>query len=140
VSATAPPRVLLAKPGLDGHDRGVKAVARALRDGGFEVIYLGLRSRPDAIAKAATDEDVDAVGLGILSGGHLGVTRDVIAALEAAGGGEIPLIVGGTIPAADVEELKRAGVAAVFQVGAPLEGIVTEMRRLTDPESGAVAG
>ncbi len=138
MSAASPPRVLLAKPGLDGHDRGVKTVARALRDDGFEVIYLGLRSRAAAIAKAATDEDVDAVGLGILSGGHLGVTRAVLAALEDAGCGDIPVVVGGTIPAADVTELKQLGIAAVFPVGTALDWIVEEMWRLTRSEPEVV--
>jgi methylmalonyl-CoA mutase C-terminal domain/subunit len=130
LQAGQPPRILLAKPGLDGHDRGVKVVARALRDRGFEVIYLGLRSRPDAIAKAVVEEDVSLVGLSISSGGHIGATREVLAALRDAGAGDVPVVVGGTIPAGDVDKLQQAGVAAVFPVGGRLDDIVDEVSRL----------
>ncbi len=133
-----PPRVLLAKPGLDGHDRGVKVVARALRDNGFEVIYLGLRSRADVIAKAAREEDVAVVGLSISSGGHLGATRDVMTALSEAGAGEIPVMVGGTIPAGDVGKLEELGVAAVFAVGSRLDQIVAAVGGLAGRPTNGV--
>jgi len=117
--ADRPLRILIAKPGLDGHDRGAKVVARALRDAGFEVVYLGLRKTPREIAAAALQEDVDAIGLSVLSGAHLGLTRKVMAALGEEGL-DIPVIVGGTIPERDVEALRIAGVAAVFPTSTPL--------------------
>lgn len=119
-----PTRVLLAKPGLDGHDRGVKVLARALREAGCEVIYFGLRSRPEAVAKAAVEEDVDVVGLSILSGTHLQHTRQVVEALAAAGASDIPVVVGGTIPRADVQKLRDAGAASVLPVASGLESAV----------------
>jgi methylmalonyl-CoA mutase C-terminal domain/subunit len=117
-------RILLAKPGLDGHDRGVKLIARALRDAGLEVIYTGLRQRPDAIAAAAVSEDVDVVGLSILSGAHLGLARRVLEALQAQGGGDIPVVIGGTVPARDTRTLLDMGVLDVFPTGTPLEDVV----------------
>jgi methylmalonyl-CoA mutase C-terminal domain/subunit len=129
-------RVLLAKAGLDGHDRGVKVVARALREAGCEVIYLGLRSRPDAVAKAAVEEDVDVVGLSILSGGHVGLTTQVLRALEAAGAADVPVIVGGTIPRTDVEKLRELGVAAVFPVSTTLNDVVAGVRAVVKPRAG----
>ncbi len=123
-------RVLLAKPGLDGHDRGVKIVARGLRDAGMEVVYLGLRSQAPMIAKAASEEDVDIVGLSFLSGAHMGFTREVLHQLAAAGVGDIPIVVGGTIPARDVATLEALGVAAVFRAGAPLDDIVETIQEL----------
>ena len=128
-------RVLIAKPGLDGHDRGAKIVARALRDAGFEVIFTGIRQRVAAIVAIAVQEDVAVVGLSILSGAHLALTRAAIEGLRAAGAGDIAVIVGGTIPPADVPRLRAAGAAAVFPTGTPLEAIVAETRALTSREA-----
>jgi methylmalonyl-CoA mutase, C-terminal domain len=122
-------RIVLAKPGLDGHDRGIKVVAMALRDAGAEVIYLGLRVSAARIAAAAAAEDAAAVGISVLSGAHLPVAEQVLAALRAAGAG-VPLVVGGTIPPADVEPLRRLGVAGVFPVGTPLPEAVEGTLRL----------
>jgi methylmalonyl-CoA mutase C-terminal domain/subunit len=124
-------RVLVAKPGLDGHDRGAKLVARALRDAGFEVIYLGIRQRPETIASVAVQEDVRIVGLSILSGAHVGLTRKIAEALRAAGAGDVLLVVGGTIPRRDVERLEAAGAAAVYPTGTPLEDLVDSLRTLS---------
>jgi methylmalonyl-CoA mutase C-terminal domain/subunit len=126
-----PVRVLIAKPGLDGHDRGAKIVARALRDAGFEVIFTGIRQRVQDIVVAAVQEDVDIVGLSILSGAHLALATRTIEALRAADAEDIAVIVGGTIPAADIARLRAAGVAAVFPTGTSLETLVTEVRALT---------
>ena len=125
-------RVLIAKPGLDGHDRGAKIVARALRDAGFEVVFTGIRQRIEQIAAAAVQEDVAVVGLSILSGAHLALTRRTIEALKAAGAEDIVVVVGGTVPAADVPRLLAAGAAAVFPTGTPLNAVVAGMRALTD--------
>ena len=125
-----PPRVLVAKPGLDGHDRGAKAVAMALRDGGMEGIYTGLRRTVDQIVKAALEEDVDVVGLSILSGAHVPLTRRLVAALGAAGGAGIQVVVGGTIASAEEEaELRAIGVTDVFVPGTPLPEVVDRVRR-----------
>lgn len=126
-----PARVLVAKPGLDGHDRGAKLVARALRDAGFEVIYLGIRQRPEQIASVAVQEDVQIVGLSILSGAHVALTDKTAKALRAAGADDILLVVGGTIPSRDVTRLEAAGAAAVYPTGTPLETLVESMRRLS---------
>src|SRR5574338_588200 len=107
-------RILVAKPGLDGHDRGAKIVAQALRDAGFEVVYTGLRQRPEAIVAAAVQEDVDLIGLSILSGAHLELTAKVMSRLEEAGARGIKVVVGGVIPDEDVPALRRLGVARVF--------------------------
>src|SRR5271156_2229067 len=107
-------RVLIAKPGLDGHDRGAKVVARALRDAGFEVIYTGLHQTPEMIASAAVQEDVDGVGLSIMSGAHNTLFPAVIDALRQRGGGDVVVFGGGIIPEADIESLKAAGVSGVF--------------------------
>jgi methylmalonyl-CoA mutase, C-terminal domain len=131
-----PARVLIGKPGLDGHDRGAKLVARVLRDAGFEVIYLGIRQRPAEIASIAVQEDVDIVGLSILSGAHVALTRKTAEALRAAGADDIRLVVGGTIPARDVPKLQDVGVAAVYPTGTALEDIVESMRALS-PRLGA---
>ena len=125
-----PVRVLVAKPGLDGHDRGAKLVARALRDAGFEVIYLGIRQRPEAIAAVAVQEDVRIVGLSILSGAHVALTRKTAEALRAAGADDVVLVVGGTIPKRDVPDLEAAGAAAVYPTGTPLEALVDSLRQL----------
>jgi methylmalonyl-CoA mutase C-terminal domain/subunit len=121
-------RVLVAKPGLDGHDKGAKVVARALRDAGMEVIYIGLRNSPAKIAVIAVQEDVDVVGLSVLSGAHLSLSGKVLEALRAAGGGDIPVVVGGTIPPADIPRLVEIGVAAVVPTSTPLEAVVAAVR------------
>jgi methylmalonyl-CoA mutase, C-terminal domain len=128
-----PVRVLVAKPGLDGHDRGAKLVARTLRDAGFEVIYTGIRQRPDVIASVALQEDVQIVGLSILSGAHLALTQKTADALRAVGADDVKLVVGGTIPKRDVERLEAAGAAAVYPTGTPLEDLVESMRLLSQP-------
>ena len=120
-----PPRLLLAKPGLDGHDRGALVVARALRDAGYEVIYTGRRQAPSAIAYMAVQEDVDVIGLSILSGAHLELLREIIGALEEAGGLQIPLVIGGTVLKSEEPELVRIGVAAIFPTGTSLDACVT---------------
>lgn len=125
-----PIRVLIAKPGLDGHDRGAKVVARVLRDAGYEVIYTGIRQRPAEIAAAAVQEDVDVIGLSVLSGAHLGLTRKVLAALVEQGASDIPVVVGGTIPARDHDRLTQMGVAAVFPTGATSTDIVSGLEAL----------
>ena len=124
-------RVLIAKPGLDGHDRGAKIVARTLRDAGFEVVFTGIRQRVDTIVATALQEDVAVVGLSILSGAHLTLTTRVVEGLRAAGAEDIAVVVGGTIPLADVPRMKAAGAAAVFPTGTPLDAIVAEVRALT---------
>jgi methylmalonyl-CoA mutase, C-terminal domain len=123
-------RVLVAKPGLDGHDRGAKLVARTLRDAGFEVIYTGIRQRPESIASVAVQEDVQIVGLSILSGAHVALTQKTADALRAAGADDVVLVVGGTIPQRDVPRLEAAGAAAVYPTGTPLEDLVESMREL----------
>jgi len=132
-----PPRLVLAKPGLDGHDRGIKVIAMALREAGAEVIYLGLRVTPAQIAAAAVAEDADAVGISVLSGAHLPLAEQVLASLRAAGL-SVPLVVGGTIPPRDAEALCRLGVAEVFPVGTPLLEVVRRMLRLTGSEAAAL--
>lgn len=117
-------RILVAKPGLDGHDRGAKVVARALRDAGFEVIYTGLHQTPEMIAAAAVQEDVDAVGLSIMSGAHNTLFPAVIEALKARGAGDIQVFGGGIIPDEDFERLRNAGVSGIFTPGTPLASII----------------
>jgi methylmalonyl-CoA mutase C-terminal domain/subunit len=124
-------RVLIAKPGLDGHDRGAKIVSRALRDAGFEVVFTGIRQRVGAIVATALQEDVDVVGLSILSGAHLALTTRTVEALRAAGAGDIAVVVGGTIPLADVPRLRAAGAAGIFPTGTPLDAVVAGVRALT---------
>ena len=126
-----PVRVLVGKPGLDGHDRGAKLVARALRDAGFEVIYLGIRQRPETIAAVAVQEDVQVVGLSILSGAHVSLTKKTADALRAAGAEDVMLVVGGTIPKRDVARLEAAGAAAVYPTGTPIEELVESLQALT---------
>jgi len=123
-------RVLVGKPGLDGHDRGAKVVAHALRDAGFEVIYSGLKRTPEEIVAEAVQEDVDVIGLSVLSGAHLTLSRKVLDRLREAGAGDIALVVGGTIPARDVEALAAMGVRRVFPMGTPLPDIVAFFRTL----------
>ncbi len=122
------PRVLLAKPGLDGHDRGVKVVALALRDAGFEVIYTGLRQSPEAIVNAAAQEAVDAIGLSILSGSHLPICERMHTLIEEAGLVDKVWVVGGNIPAADRPKLERLGVGRVFPTGTPFTDIVDYLK------------
>ncbi|WP_024441027.1 MULTISPECIES: cobalamin B12-binding domain-containing protein [unclassified Mycobacterium] len=131
-SAAVPARVLVAKPGLDGHDRGAKIVARTLRDAGFEVIYTGIRQRVEDIVATALQEDVAVVGLSILSGAHVALTGRIVDALRAADGGDIAVVVGGTIPQGDVPKLLEAGAAAVFPTGTPLEDLVTGVREVVE--------
>lgn len=120
-----PIRVLMAKPGLDGHDRGAKVVARALRDAGMEVVYTGLRQSPEQIVRAAIQEDVDLVGLSCLSGAHNSLFPKVVELLLAAGAGDIQVFGGGVIPDGDIPALREAGIKAVFTPGTPLEEIVS---------------
>ncbi len=133
---TSPYRVLVAKPGLDGHDRGAKVVARALRDAGFEVIYTGLHQSPQAVANTALQEDVDAVGLSILSGAHNGLFPAVRKALDAAGLSDVVLFGGGIIPKADIPFLTEQGTAAVFGPGTPTGDIATWLRSNLDAREG----
>jgi len=128
-------RILIAKPGLDGHDRGAKVVAAALRDAGFEVIYTGLHQTPEMIAAAAVQEDVDAVGLSILSGAHGVLLPAVVQALATRGGSDIKVFGGGIIPQDDIPALTAAGVAQVFLPGTPLEAIVTWVRDNVRPKA-----
>ncbi len=121
-------RVLIAKPGLDGHDRGAKVVARALRDAGMEVVYTGLRYTPEMIAEAALQEDVDAIGLSILSGAHMTLVPRVLTLLEANGQGRVKVFVGGIIPEADIPRLLEMGVAGVYGSGTSLEAITRGVR------------
>ena len=125
-----PLRVLIAKPGLDGHDRGAKVVAHALRDAGFEVIYTGLKRTPDEIVAEAIQEDVDVIGLSVLSGAHLPLSRKLLEGLQAAGAADVAVVVGGTIPARDAEALSGLGVRRVFPMGTPLPEIVGFFRTL----------
>ena len=121
-------RVLVAKPGLDGHDRGVKVIARALRDAGMEVIYTGLRQTPEMIVSAALQEDVQVIGLSILSGAHNAIVPRVLELLRENKMDDVIVVIGGTIPEDDAARLKQLGVAAVFQPGAALDGIVEFIR------------
>ncbi len=121
-------RVVVAKPGLDGHDRGAKIIARALRDAGMEVIYTGLHQTPEQIVETVIQEDADAVGLSILSGAHMTLVPRIAEGLKTAGADEVILVVGGTIPGEDIPELKELGVAEVFTPGSPVQGIVDYIR------------
>ena len=125
---TRPIRVLVAKPGLDGHDRGAKVIARALRDAGMEVIYTGLRQTPEMIVNAALQEDVQVIGLSILSGAHNAIVPRVMELLHEKDMTDVKVIVGGIVPDQDVDALKQIGVAAVFQPGASLDTIVDFIR------------
>lgn len=118
-----PYRVVVAKPGLDGHDRGAKVIARALRDAGFEVVYTGLHQTPAQVAQAVVEEDADALGLSLLSGAHLTLVPKVLAELSGVGRDDVLVLVGGIIPEADVAVLKGLGVAEVFAPGAPLPAV-----------------
>jgi methylmalonyl-CoA mutase, C-terminal domain len=124
-------KVLVAKPGLDGHDRGAKVVAHALRDAGVEVVYSGLKRTPEEISAAAIQEDVDVVGLSVLSGAHVPLARRVLEGLRAQGAGEVRVVVGGIIPPRDVDALTALGVSRVFPVGTPLPEIVKFFQEVT---------
>ncbi len=123
-------RILIAKPGLDGHDRGAKVVARALRDAGFEVIYTGLRQTPEMIAETALQEDVDLVGLSILSGAHMTLFPRILKLLQEKGLGDIPVLVGGIIPDEDLPALKEMGIADIFGPGTSTQEIVEFINRI----------
>ena len=126
-------RVLLGKPGLDGHDRGIKIIAWGFRDAGFEVIYTGLHQSPEQIAIAAIQEDVDLVGLSCLSGAHMYLFSEVIRQLDERGGGEIPVIGGGIMPAEDIPRLEEAGIRKVFLPGETIAGMVKWVRENIRP-------
>lgn len=121
-------RVLVAKPGLDGHDRGAKVIAQALRDGGMEVVYTGLRQTPEQIVSAALQEDVDVVGMSILSGAHATLFPEVVNLLRAKGAGDVLVVGGGIIPDEDIPALKAAGVAEIFGPGTPLANVVNYIK------------
>ena len=123
-----PIRVVIAKPGLDGHDRGAKIIARALRDAGMEVIYTGLHQTPEQIVETAIQEDADAVGVSVLSGAHMTLVPRILDGLRANGVEDVLVVVGGTIPAEDADALRALGVAAVFTPGAPTSAIVDFLR------------
>jgi methylmalonyl-CoA mutase C-terminal domain/subunit len=131
-------RVVVAKPGLDGHDRGAKIIARALRDAGMEVIYTGLHQTPEQIVETALQEDADAVGLSILSGAHMTLVPRIVELLREQEAGDIVVVVGGTIPNSDIPELKQLGVAEVFTPGAPTQAIIDFIREAVG-ESRAAA-
>ena len=122
-------RVLIAKPGLDGHDRGAKVVARALRDAGMEVIYTGIRQTPEMIAEAALQEDVDVVGLSVLSGAHMSLCPRIVEQLRVQGLGDVPVLLGGIVPEEDIADLEAIGIRAVFGPGANTQDIVSFIRQ-----------
>src|ERR1700704_1505995 len=126
-------RVVVAKPGLDGHDRGAKIIARALRDAGMEVIYTGLHQTPEQIVETVLQEDADAVGLSILSGAHMTLVPRVVELLREQDAGDVVVQVGGTIPTQDIPELKELGVAAVFTPGAPTKDIIDFIQGAVTP-------
>jgi methylmalonyl-CoA mutase, C-terminal domain len=126
-------RVVVAKPGLDGHDRGAKIIARALRDAGMEVIYTGLHQTPEQIVETVLQEDADAVGLSILSGAHMTLVPRVVELLREQDAGDVVVTVGGTIPTQDIPELKELGVAAVFTPGAPTQDIIDFIKSSVTP-------
>ncbi|MGW3951076.1 cobalamin B12-binding domain-containing protein [Streptomyces sp. NPDC004752] len=128
------PRILLAKPGLDGHDRGVKVVGMALRDAGAEVIYLGLQQTPQQIVGAAVDEDVDVIGLSVLSGVHVDASRQLLDACREAHLDDVAIVVGGTIPPSDVVRLRELGVRDVFPVGTSIDDLVSRIFDIASEE------
>jgi len=128
-------RVLVAKPGLDGHDRGAKVIARALRDAGMEVIYTGLRQTPEMIVNAALQEDVDVIGLSILSGAHNAIVPRVMDLMRQQKMEDVMVVLGGTIPAQDLDQLSKAGVAAVFGPGTPMQEIIQFIRTNVKPRA-----
>lgn len=127
-------RFLMASPGLDGHDRGAKVVARALKDAGMEVIYLGIHRTAEEIVKAAVQEDVDFIGLSMLSGAHLILTEQVFQKMSEQKVSDIPLIVGGTLPKRDIDKLKQLGVALIFPTQTPLDRIISEIKEYRSPQ------
>ena len=131
---SAPLRIVLAKVGLDGHDRGIKVVARALRDAGMHVIYAGLWQTPEAVVRAVADEDADYVGLSLLSGAHMSLVPRVLELLRQAGLEKVGVLVGGIIPDADIPELMKMGVAKVFGPGTSLEDIVAFLRQRSEAQ------
>lgn len=131
-----PCRVLVAKPGLDGHDRGAKLVAYALREAGLEVIYTGIRQRPVDIVTTAVQEDVDVLGLSILSGSHISLTKKIVEGLRTQGAGDIKVVVGGTIPASDIQALLDAGAVAVYPTGTILTDLVSGIQACCSSERG----
>jgi methylmalonyl-CoA mutase C-terminal domain/subunit len=133
-------RVLVAKPGLDGHDRGARVIAYGLRDAGFEVIYTGLRQTPEQIVRAAIQEDVDVVGLSILSGAHLALTGKVMDLLRGQDAGDILVLVGGLVPDEDKKALRELGVAEIFTAGTPISEVATFIRSHTGTPSPADSG
>ncbi len=134
--SSSPIRVVVAKPGLDGHDRGAKVVARALRDAGMEVVYTGLHQTPEQIVEAAIQEDADVVGLSVLSGAHMTLFAKVVELLASRDAGDIVVFGGGIIPEDDIPELERLGVAKVFTPGATTTDIVAWVRANVDPDRG----
>ena len=130
-------RVLVAKPGLDGHDRGAKVVARALRDGGMEVIYTGLHQTPEMVANAAVQEDVDVVGLSIMSGAHPHLVPEIIRLLKDKGAADIPVVLGGIIPQDDFAAMQSAGVAEILTPGTSLTELVDIVRRVGEAKRAA---
>lgn len=137
---TVPYRVVVAKPGLDGHDRGARVIARALRDNGFEVIYTGLHQTPEQVVQAVVQEDADAVGLSILSGAHMTLVPRIVELLRQQRAEDVLVVLGGIIPEADIPELKRLGVAEIFGPGAPLNAIAQWLREALDRREAAGAG
>jgi methylmalonyl-CoA mutase C-terminal domain/subunit len=135
-----PYRVIVAKPGLDGHDRGAKVIARALRDAGFEVIYTGLHQTPEQVVQAALQEDADAVGLSLLSGAHLTLVPRVVEGLREQGLDDVLLVVGGIIPESDIPTLKEMGVAEVFTPGASLPTIIEHLTEALERREEAATG
>ncbi len=133
-------RVLVAKPGLDGHDRGAKVIARALRDAGMEVIYTGLRQTPEMVVNAALQEDVDVIGLSILSGAHNAIVPRVMELLKQSKMDDVVVLVGGIIPDVDVDSLKKTGVSGVFQPGTPMDDIIQFIRTHTTQRGVPSAG
>jgi methylmalonyl-CoA mutase, C-terminal domain len=134
-----PMRVLIAKPGLDGHDRGAKIIARALRDAGYEVIYTGIRQTPEMIAEAALQEDVDAIGLSILSGAHMTLFPRILDELRKRGLDDVAVWAGGIIPAADVQQLREMGIRAIFGPGSPTSETIQFLRQMNEDLEGRVA-
>lgn len=135
-----PARVLIAKPGLDGHDRGAKVVARILRDAGYEVIYTGIRAKPDVIASIAVQEDVDLIGISVLNGAHVALTRKIMRALADRGAEDIPLVVGGAIPVRDCAALLDGGVAAIFVTGTTSQEILAGVADVLSRAPAGLAG